>query len=183
MDVLGAGVVHAARAASLRVQGGLEDAAEDGGADLRPVGLLGYLEQELELDLVGEVGDLGVLREKPPVDVGEGLDRFVVGVAVINRCVERLEEPLERHAHVLGFDVSQVVQERVLGEELRVLAEQAEHQAHAQDVEGLLALLGLRVDILRLKQGVQLADEAARLHRDLLLAFGAAIGGVGDEIQ
>lgn len=183
VDVLGAGVVHAARAAGLRVQGGLEDAAEDGGADLRPVGLLGHLEQELELDLVGEVGDLGFLREQPPVDVGEGLDRLVVGVALVDRSVERLEEPLECHAHVLRLDVPQVVQERVLGEELRVLAEQAEHQAHAQDVEGLLALLGLGVDVLRLQQGVQLADEAARLHRDLLLALGSAVGGVGDEVK
>lgn len=119
----------------------------------------------------------------PPVDVGEGLDRLVVGVALFDRRVERLEEPFERDAHVLWLDVPQVVQERVLGEELRILAEQAEHQAYAQDVEGLLALFGLRIDILRLQQGVQFADETARLHRDLLLAFGSAVGGVGDEIQ
>lgn len=68
---------------------------------------------------------------KSPVDVGEGLDRLVVGGALFDRSVERLEEPFERDAHVLWLDVPQIVQERVFGEELRILAEQAEHQAHA----------------------------------------------------
>ena len=73
VDVLDAGVVHAASTSRLRIQGALERRTEDGGADAGPIELLGGLPKKRFLDLLGELRNDDVLAlEQVTVDIGKG---------------------------------------------------------------------------------------------------------------
>ena len=85
--------MHAAGAPGLRVQGALENGAEDGGADVGPVEVLAGLREEQVIDLLVEGGDLDVLvGEKAAVHIGEGGQQRIVvpeiGVPLVLRLVQ-----------------------------------------------------------------------------------------------
>ena len=71
VDVLDGGVVHAAGAAGLGVERALEDGAEDGRRDFRPVEAQGGFPQDGFAQAVRELRDFHGAGEERAVDVGE----------------------------------------------------------------------------------------------------------------
>ena len=72
VDVLNAGIVHAAAASSFRVQGAFKHSAENGGADRRPVEILAGLGEQNIFQFFGKGRDLDILVGKQTaVYIGE----------------------------------------------------------------------------------------------------------------
>ena len=98
-DVALAGVVAADLPALLRLHDALEERAENGGRDARPVEARAG--QQAVAHVAVEVGEAEVLGEELAVDVGEGGQSFVeVLLALLGRRVEHVEEPRQVQAEV-----------------------------------------------------------------------------------
>ena len=191
-DVLFTRVVRAQVAACLGVHDALEQAAEDGGADGRPVERAG-VEQGLARGGV-EVGNGQLLVEQAAVDVGKSV-QLLVKVAVAGGLgrVEHLEQLRQARAGVAAVGRGALFDEgakALRGEDGRVVGEQAEQQAHQQHFErvaGVAAFLQrvvqaahalgglhvhrvLRLDLLRLVAG----DEAEPAHMPVQVLQGEA---------
>ena len=137
MNILDAGVVHAAAAARLRVQGGFKHGAENRRADLRPVKVCrGAAEQQIAQLLRKGRDDDRLVGKQATVDIGEGSQKrvivFQIGIALFVLLIENAEELRQPLTHVLHGKLRHVVMEhQVLAKDARVLGIQAEHQAHA----------------------------------------------------
>ena len=184
MDVLDGRVVHAARSTGLGIQRALEDRAEDGGADVLPVELGGrFLEQD-EARVLVELWDDDLILEEAAVDVREGSEIGVeVVVAFLPGHLEHAEQVDERLSHVIDLEALEILAEGLtLLQELRVLCKEEEHDAGDEDVQTpLLALVVLDIAVGLGECVVELADNLARLDRELLLALEAAVLLAGEE--
>ena len=182
-DVLDGGVVHAAAAAGLGVERALEDGAEDGRGDVRPVEVLGGVLEEGVLECRGELRDFDGAREEGAVDVGErGEGGLEIGGAAGGGRVQDLEQFEEGVADVFGRQGREEVVELVVGKDARVLGVEAEDEADAQDVQPVEDFRG-GVAVLGEKGVVDAADDAARLDGDFHLARDAVAGGVDQEAE
>ena len=137
-DVALGGVVAADLAALARLHDGLEERAEDGGRDGRPVEP--GAGQQRVAHVTVEVGDVQVvLAEQLAVDVGEGRQRLVqVLLPLVFRRVEHAEEVGQVQAQVgavLGGAVFEVELEGFTLEEAGVFRKEAEEHAHEEPFE------------------------------------------------
>ena len=172
VDVLRAGVVHPAGTAGLWIQRRFENAAEDGGGDLRPVGLHRHFVDQQVKNFFGKWRHFGGALKQAAIDVGERLQVIAqIWVAVHDRSVQDLEQLLQRRARHWGGHVLQVRVQRVFREQSRILGEEAEHQTDTQNIERVLAFIAVRVEVLASKQVVQLADERTGVHRRRFFAL------------
>ena len=109
VDVFDAGVVHAARAARVGVEGAFEYGAEYRGADVRPVEGRAVVHNHADY-FRREVRDFNFfVFEEAAVHVGERANRLVVSVAVFGPGVEGFEEIDEGEADVLDVEGADVV--------------------------------------------------------------------------
>ena len=183
VDILHAGVVHAAGAAREGIERALEDRAEDGGRDAAPVEVEAGLLEEHRLDLGRERRNVHLLGKEAAVGVGEGgeLGREVAAAQMLGR-VERAEEFKEMRAEVVAVVVSQVVVELVAAEVAGIFGIEAKHKAHAEHVEGA-ERGGVVGAILHKQRVVDAADDFARLHRHLFLFVQVRLAGIDEETE
>ena len=136
--------------------------------------------------LVGETGYLYVLFfEESAADVGEHGQRFhQVGVALLQWCIQHLEQSDECRTRVLGIVFRQIVVEHVvLAKHARVFAIEAEHQPHTQYVKALQRM-GIRGIYVLLQQFlVYLAHHLAGFHRNFHLLREVLALFVDEELQ
>ena len=136
-DVAFAGVVRANLAALLVIHDGLEERAEDGGRDARPV--LARAAEQRVAHVTVEIGKAEVLAEQVAVDVGKLREGFIeVLLALVRRRVEDFKEPGQVLAEVRAVRRSAVFDEQVKGfalENAGVLGEQAEQDADEEAFE------------------------------------------------
>ena len=186
MDVFDAGVVHAAGAAGLGVEGAFEDGAEDGGGDLAPVEIVACLGEEELLHVFVELGDLDIFPgEEAAVDVGEVQQDLVqIGIAFFVRSVEDLEKVDQGAAEILRGKGSEIIMELVLdGEDPGVLGIEAEDEPDAEDVQAFQREFSLLVDIMLEDPVVKLADDVAGLQGKFHFPFDVVLCCIGQEGQ
>ena len=79
MDVLNGGIVHAATASGLWIQGGFKYGTKDGRADLRPVEILAGLTQQQVNDFLRKPGDNDIfICEQTTVNIGKSRQIFIM---------------------------------------------------------------------------------------------------------
>ena len=120
--------------------------------------------------------------EESPVGVRERLQASLqIRAPLTFRSVQDLEELQDGLPHVLRRNILQVVVELVLAEDSGILGVQAEHQAHAKDVQRMLRRVIVGFDVLLLQRIIDTADDLAGIHRNLLLPLDVQPVRVGDE--
>ncbi len=183
--VLDAGVVHASAAPCLGVERALEHSAEDGGRNGAPVEVeRGMLEQHVA-QTVGEGRHVDVLGKQSAVGVGECHEAGVEeAVALLWRSVERDEELLEPHGHVGGRKLRKEIVELIVhGKDAGILGIEAEHDAHAQNVE-LAQVFGSGLRAVGREQCVvDACHDGTCLEAHLLLAAYVLVAPVGEEAK
>ena len=186
VDVLDAGVMHAALAARLGVQRAFEHGPENGRTDFAPVEAEARARQKDFRGLFRNGRNRLALffAEERPVHIGElGQLLFHETVPFFQRRVKRAEKLAKRHAHVLGTETLEIAVELFLCEDAGVFGVEAEHQTNAENVEGVeVRSRGLFAE-LRQERVVNLAHDLARLDGDLQLALEAVAARVHQELQ
>lgn len=168
VDVLGAGVVHAAGPARVMAEGAFEYGTEHGWVNARPVEFLAAVHQDLVMNVVVQLRHLDALAEQAAVHVGEAREDFarVLGLPRVVVGVEPLEELQQGAAQVRAVHGRHVLAEEPRLYQPGVLAKHQEHQAGAEHGERVVALLTVRVVVELGDLVVDLAHDAAGLDGD-----------------
>ena len=183
VDVPDGGVVHASLAALVVAEGLLHQRAEDDGADGAPVEPVAGREQGFAYQ-VGELWNLDAFGEQAAVDVREAFEVVLqILVALVERGVQDVEQVDDGAAQVRGVVAFDVLAERVAGVESGVLGVQAEHEAHGQHGEAVVAFRVVGIVVLRGERVVQVRDEQARVLGQLLLDHDAGMLAAEDRFQ
>ena len=136
-DVFFRGVVRADLASLGGIHDALEEGAEDGGGDARPLEGAGL--EQLAAHVGVEIGKGDALGEEGAVDIGEGGEVFIeVGLALVFGGVEDVEESGEFGAGIGAIEGGAVFEEELevlLIEDAGVIGEEAEEQADEQHAE------------------------------------------------
>ncbi len=164
----------------LGLHDGLEERAENGGGNARPV--LGATRQQRVAHVAVEISKAQVFVEQVAVDVGKGSQRFVeIFLPFLRRSVEDFKEPRQVQAQIRAVRrraVFQVEPEGFALENAGVLGEQAEQDADEKTFQVVARVAA------RLQRVVKIAHDFDGLDVDgvLLLKFMLLVAGNEREV-
>ena len=186
VDVLDAGVVHAAGAARFRVERAFEDRAENGRGDAAPVEVVAGLCEEQIFHLVVQERDFDVfIGEKAAVDIGKrGEVGREIGVAVLRLRVQNFEQVQHGPAEVFGGELGEIVVKLVFErEDARILGIQAENKADAEFVQAFECGFGGFVDVALQNLIIEVSDKLTCLYGKLHFALDVIVCDIDQEVE
>ena len=120
--------------------------------------------------LVGELRNLNRFGKQAAIGVWEGLEVILeVAAALLLGRVQHVKQADEGIAQILSLISDKIVMKLVTRKHLGILGIEAEHDAHAQDIQPPESL-GRVVVILGEQRVIQASHNLSSLHRDLHLA-------------
>ena len=188
VNVFDGGVVHSALAPGLRVQGGFKYRAENGGADFRPVKVLGGVTDQQIEDFLRNDGNFDVfIAEQAAVYIGKrgqgGVVLRQIRVALRHGLIQDAEQVDQRFPGVPDAVGFQVIMKGPPLEQAAVLRVQAENATDAQGVQAVEGRFTFGVMVLLEQRVVQLAHQIPGFDGNFHFPLQVFIAGVHQEIQ